>query len=429
MLITALALTAHGATLVLHDGDADAAARDISELVGIPLPDLEPRGFDTLKGMSGGSLDHCEADALEMDDLRSRLATATSEYDAGNFEEGRSAVDKALSATVCLREWLDPSWAWQAHFLRGVLAWGDGDKAAAKTSWTHARRFDPTRSWDADFAPIGQAMEVFATAIPEGVTTKLTVVGATEIRVDGRESHGITVTLGSERQLLQWTDPFTTATVSADGAASLVLEPVTPLLDDLSRHQDLVALLAAALPGERAAYAVVGGKTWRIAIEDGYVEELVYAPAPVVTSRPVRWSHVSVATGSIGVVVGAIVGGLAYSTGVGASKDGRTASRKRDPIAWDAAREDYENARGQLSVGWWIGGIGGGIAAVGVTDLLVTQKVPAGITYTAPASTVPTLPAFQAPTTSLSPDTASSAPARSPGRTPESTVNSDDGAS
>ena len=74
-------------------------------------------------------------------------------------------LDKALAhlevgeaALACLNEIAIPARAARVHFLRGVMAFDEGDPAQAKASFAAAVAFDPQLPWDTAFPPDGERM-------------------------------------------------------------------------------------------------------------------------------------------------------------------------------------------------------------------------------------------------------------------------------
>ncbi len=356
--VLALISAALAATPVILDDPPGIGLALVSERTGLPTSELVPLDPETV--IQPGTTDSipCIGSPVTMDDLRAQLDAAIHDYDSGDLGAARERAAGLGPALACLLDPVDPDWLWSAGFVSGVLAWADGDRAAARRAWVGARGLDPQRQWDDNFTP-GTALDHFATAVPIDIVDFRAVGGP--FLVDGRPTP-LSVPVGTH--VLQAGDPLQTwlVEVRADVVA------VHPAADPPSLPLDeLLAVLADRQPGVGIVYVVRGDDVDRLDLLHGSVE-LLSPPEPPPRRR--SWGRAVIAGGAASLAVGLTAVLVARPAAAQASEDGWTAYEAGDVTAWEEANDAHTNARTWLYAGYGLAAVGVVSVAVGTTDVV-----------------------------------------------------------
>jgi hypothetical protein len=353
-----LIAAADAATPVLSDDPPEAAVARVAERTGLPIDALSPAPLADAFAPGVPDATPCAGPPVTAAELGARLDALIAAHDAGRFDDARAGALALADAPACLTDAVDPGWSWSARFVIGLVAWGDGDEAAARRSWSWARGIDPHRPWDEDFAPVGGALGAFATALP-GSTVPFRAVGG-PFTIDGRPA-GDSVPEGAH--VLQAGDPLQTWLVDLRGPVVAVHPDADPAVLPIGD----VAAVVAARRTEDVAYVVRGDEVARIALPSGAVDIVAPLPPP-----PPRWQQIR------GRVIAGTGGALVAGGGTGIVTNG-----VRMGQAWEAGREAFLGANGdthtaaesawgraQTALLGWSGVAGGGLVlvAVGVVD-------------------------------------------------------------
>jgi hypothetical protein len=129
-------------------------------------------------------------------------------------------------------------------------------------------------------------------------------------------------------------------------------------LDDAARIEALRALL----PGEPAAYLVVGDEVARVDLATGASRPIDAAPPP----ERRRWEGIAIGVGAAGLAAGLLDVGLASAASGRAQDAGWSAA---DLTGWSEARSDHRTATAWWAAGWGVAAVGAGLTVSGTWSL------------------------------------------------------------
>lgn len=281
-------------------------------------------------------------------------------------------LDAAVAALPCLDTLVPSPLGARIYFLRGVLAFDMGDRAAAKASFERARGFSPDLAWDPDLPPDARDLFEDAEAPPAGLWLHLVPAPpAGEVWVDGRPValEGGRVALGAGRHVVQidggGVSTFAIEVSGTDGA--LVRPAAVPpdalvWVEDPARRPALTSVFEAALEPEATVYVAGAGRLWRVHAGRDDWEEL-----NVPEKRGVGRTERIVGASLLGVGGAALIGGsLLAGTGYAEASDaagaaGDAATRQ----AYADAESRHHAAVSRLHAGEALGVGGVALVAVG----------------------------------------------------------------
>ncbi len=385
-LAVALSLAAHADRPLLHDGDAaDAVARAVAasgepawafdpltlaELVADPSPTvLGPVQPCARQGPATNAALRAAADRAQLRIQRQDLAAA------------RADLTEARALLACLSEEADAERAALVFLMSGVVAWSEGDEAAATAAFDRAHRFrlgadgTPQLAWDPRLAAPDRGGDAFAAAAaalsdaPRGLLRVAPGVDPARLslRIDGRTvpppgDVGLALPAGYHHvQLLTGGAVRTLEVEVGADAALLVVDPAGLRGLAVADHvgtAPLAELVRATRPGAGAAYAVAGDTVWRLEADWATLPSV----DPTAAERASRRAGTLRAAGYTAAGVGALMAGAGLA-GFAAVRTPPAWESTVEMSAWRQSQATAWRAVGLVGVGLVVGG--GATAGVG----------------------------------------------------------------
>lgn len=381
----ALAADPSASTPVVFDSEATPevaretasrrARRPPEDFYTVSLADLM-LGRDPVAVGDDGEVTGCGDAPRSQEHLQKIVEQAQSHVD--NLREGaaRSALDVAAGTLVCLSDHVDPQLAARVFFLRGVTAHRDADLVAALAEFRQALIFHDSLEWDDAFSPdIKKSFDAAVESMVDAQEGHLQFVphpGDGALWVDGhpRPASDGTVAVPAGRHLIQIYKPLAGSVVSGmvDVLPSQVMEIVVPhavpadalgWASDRERWRDLSNLFLAvpSLRDVPDVYVVHRGGVWR-----GSAGGAV-------------WMQEGPSAGQARATALKITGGTLLAAGGGLVTYGALRSSSLVTEAIDAQAvgdlDAYRSATSMVGGARAVGIVGGGVAAVGATSLVL----------------------------------------------------------
>ena len=364
-----------GSADVARETASRRARRPADEFYTISLADLM-LGRDPVAVSDHGEVQACGDAPRSQEHLLKVVEQAESHVDNQREGAALSTLDVAVETLVCLQDHVDPQLAARVHFLRGVVAHRDGDVATSLSEFRQALIFDLSLQWDDGFNPqIKQSFEAAVESMRDVEVAHLVFVphpgdGALWVDGEAKPAGDGEVVVAAGRHLIQIYKPLAGSVVSGmvEVLPGQVVEIVVPhavptdalgWASDRRRWHDLSNLFLA-VPSLREApdvYVVHKGGVWRgsaggaVWVQEGPSEGQTRATALTVT----------------GVTLMAAGGGLAVYGGL------RSASLVTQALDAQAAGDldSYRTANTMVGGARAVGVVGGAVAAVGTTSLVL----------------------------------------------------------
>ncbi len=108
--------------------------------------------------IGAGSVSACSGDPTAMDEIRQAVDNASRAMAYVETEKAQAELGKGEAAMACLADPLDPAVAARLYYLKGLLAYRAGDKAATWAEYFRVLFMDPDLPWDDDYSPDSQAI-------------------------------------------------------------------------------------------------------------------------------------------------------------------------------------------------------------------------------------------------------------------------------
>ena len=324
----------------------------------------------TVFALGDGAIVPCGTAPLAPADIRLAIDTADQAVVEGDKKTARAQLDIAEAGLACLTEPVIAGDAGQIPFLRGVLAYQEGDLIVATGLFRQAHIYDDTIAWDPRFP--SAARVTFDSAQPTA-PFELIVVPAPSapISVDGRPT---TLVPPGSHVVQIGTSPVTTIAVQTRGTTTIVIpglidEGLAARVADPDVRVQLDRLFDAAAVHEDI-YIAVAGDTWSRTA--GGWAQLGKPAEPVKPPKPPK-EHTALDPAPILANAGFVVVGLGVvATGVGFPMAHHQA--KQADLSKGATLDDYNAHIGPFHT--WRSVTYGGYALVGVgAALVVTSKV------------------------------------------------------
>lgn len=263
---------------LLHAGDAGEAVTHVTadsgrapwQLAPLTPAALAPLGVPQLYG---APLTPCAGGPAGNDELREAVRVGERHLILQRWAEADELLARAASRQSCLSEASEASLLARLHFLRGLIAYQQGEEAAASAAFRLARRFSPAMTWDPRFPPKGQ--ELFDAAADPGPGAATLVVpgsGAGDaVWVNGRLQSlgdgGLSLPAGPHLVQVLGDQNFTFLATVSPGETVVLVEPTRVQGLDLTAMAgtpELAALLRAIAPQAAVAWLWTGRRTWKL---------------------------------------------------------------------------------------------------------------------------------------------------------------------
>lgn len=246
--------------LVLHreiDPRVSVAAR-MATSASRPAKDLDIRSLRQWTQQlgprfDGGSAVGCKGDPVAADVLAERVDTARQRFVSLDFQGAEDRLYRFDRDLTCVESVLPQDTLARAFFVRGVLAFTQGDPGAADAAFRDARSMDPELAFDGELAPA--ARTAFDRAAPGVPDAWIRIVPTpTRVWVDGEAvtygERGVHVAPGRHLITAELT-ATTSADVRVDAGGTLLLpgllgDAVFAQLPQPERRSDVVAVLSSA---------------------------------------------------------------------------------------------------------------------------------------------------------------------------------------
>jgi len=377
------------------------------------LHEVVPPGELTVLGAETASCEGDPVDAVTYRGWIDELYKASTE-----LEDTSSIIERLRSAQPCLAEPIDRADMTRFSFLRGVIAFGDGDKEAATAAFDELLAIDPGYPWDPEYPPDVQL--VFANAATRSAqaakaAVRFAVPEETGLWMDGRAVDDREMEAGPGLHLVQvrgaGSDPFAGRMIHlAPAGEAIVIAPGgLEVTDADALPLELLGALAAATSADHLVLLGPEPRIWARDAETGGLVAVELTPAartaalgkkPKKTRRsPPGAAPILTGVGAGMLVCGAIVAGVASTdmaeirTGVEAGEIPYAHPDDDDPTPTQLANKaDFDQSRIAAGVGVGLLITGGATLAISIPVGIAGKRKDRQVSLTARALARPPAP-------------------------------------
>ncbi len=389
---------ANAADLLLHRGESPiVVVARVAPLAAVKPSALQPRSVREVFAnqppaiVGGGTVRACSGESTTAMSLETMLEKAE-EVVAYMESTALEDLDAAVNAIVCLEEAVPIDAAARIHFLLGITAHRLGREEESQQAFRQALLFDPTLTWDDNFAPMSRPLfESALESLDEVPSVPVDILPLGErgtVRLDGRtvRAEQSVVSVSAGPHLIQVEGRYTASawvTLDEGTEPTLVVAGALPMetvewADDSELQPRLLLVLSALVGLDKTVYVATRRGTYRVntgagewkRIGDGSgveqvapEEEPVSVPAIPDPVEKIRRKPGAIAYGGAGLfAVGAVLGGVSYAGVRGARNDAVEAG---DIADYEDASRRYEGAATRLYVSYAITGVGAALGGAG----------------------------------------------------------------